>query len=97
MAEKNEPISARACAILSVVIAGYSIWAVIATARDGGSWIFSVLASFVPLLFAAQGLRMSRLPGARWALFSLVTSIVGAALGLVSLIGFLWLYSISGF
>ena len=97
MAEKNQPISARACAILSVVIAAYSIWAVIATARDGGTWFFSVLACFVPLFFAAQGIRMSRLPGAPWAIFSLVTSIVGAALGLVSLLGFFWLYSISGY
>lgn len=96
MAERNQPISARVCAILSVVIAGYSIWAVLATARDGGSWFFSILGAFVPLLFAAQGFRMSRLPDARWPTFSLVTSIVGAALGVVSLIAFFWLYSISG-
>ncbi|CAH0271937.1 MULTISPECIES: hypothetical protein [Plantibacter] len=91
MAAKNEPISARACAILSIAIAAFSIYLVAATARDGGSWTFSVLACFVPLLFAAQGIRMSRQPGARWPTFSLIGSIVGAALGLVSFAAFAWL------
>ena len=91
MSEKNQTISARACAILSVAIAAFSIWAVATTARDGGGWTFSVLACFVPLLFAAQGIRMSREPGAPWARFSLVLSIVGAALGVVSGAAFFWL------
>ncbi|WP_079704530.1 hypothetical protein [Plantibacter cousiniae (nom. nud.)] len=91
MAAKNEPISARACAILSIAIAAFSIFIVASTARDGGSWTFSVLACFVPLLFAAQGIRMSRQPGAPWPTFSLIGSIVGAALGLVSFGAFAWL------
>lgn len=91
MAAKNEPISARACAILSIAIAAFSIYLVAATARDGGSWTFSVLACFVPLLFAVQGIRMSRQPGAPWPTFSLIGSIVGAALGLVSFGAFAWL------
>lgn len=92
---KNEPISARACAILSIAIAAFSIYAVAATAREGGSWTFSVVACFVPLLFAAQGFRMSRLPGAKWPTFSLIGSIVGAMLGLVSFGGFAWLLTVS--
>ncbi|MFB2556389.1 hypothetical protein [Herbiconiux liangxiaofengii] len=91
MTEKNQAISARTCAILSVAIAAFSIWAVASTARDGGGWTFSVLACFVPLLFAAQGIRMSREPGAPWAGFSLIVSILGAGLGLVSFGSFLWL------
>jgi len=91
MVAKNEPISARACAILSIAIAAFSIYLVAATARDGGSWTFSVLACFVPLLFAAQGIRMSRQPGAPWPTFSLIGSIVGGALGLVSFAAFAWL------
>ena len=91
MTAKDEPISARACAILSVVIAAFSIYLVASTAQSGGTWTFSILACFVPLFFAAQGIRMSRLPGAPWPRFSLVFSIVGAALGLVSFAGFAWL------
>ncbi|WP_440709472.1 hypothetical protein [Herbiconiux sp. YIM B11900] len=91
MTAKNQPISARACAILSVLIAAFSLYLVSSTARDGGQWTFSVLACFVPLLFAAQGIRMSREPGAPWARFSLVLSIVGAALGVVSFAAFFWL------
>lgn len=91
MAPKDQPISARACAILSVAIAAFSIFLVASTARDGGQWTFSVLACFVPLLFAAQGIRMSREPGAPWARFSLITSIAGGVLGLVSFGAFVWL------
>lgn len=95
MAAKNEPISARACAILSVTIAAFSIFIVASTAQSGGTWTFSVLACFVPLLFAAQGIRMSRQPGARWPLFSLIGSIAGALLGLVSFGAFAWLLVVS--
>jgi len=34
---------------------------------------------------------MSRLPGAPWPRFSLIVSVVGAALGLVSFASFAWL------
>jgi len=91
VAAKNEPISARVCAILSIAIALLSIYVVAATAEGGGTWTFSVLACFVPLLFAAQGFKMSRQPGAAWPTFSLIGSIVGAALGLVSFGAFIWL------
>ncbi|TAJ47284.1 MAG: hypothetical protein EPO52_12340 [Herbiconiux sp.] len=91
MAGRNEPISARVCAILSIAIAVFSIYLVASTAKAGGTWTFSVLACFVPLLFAAQGFRMSRQPDAVWPTFSLIGSIVGAVLGLVSFSAFVWL------
>lgn len=81
--------------MLSIAIAAFSIYIVVSTAQNGGGWSFSVLACFVPLLFAAQGIRMSRQPGAPWPTFSLIGSIVGAALGLVSFAGFAWLLTVS--
>lgn len=82
-------ISAHACAILSLLIGSGSLWMVFATYRAGGDWVFSVLACFVPLLFAIQGIRLSREPGTRFARFSFVGSVAGAVLGVISFGGFL--------
>lgn len=92
-AKEPRAISAHACAVLSVVIGAGAIWAVLSVLRDGGDWVFSVLACFVPLLFAAQGLRMSREPEAKYPRFSFVTSIVGGVIGVVSFA--LFLYALS--
>ena len=83
-----KPLSAHVCATLSIVISLGSIGLVFTTLRSGGEWLFSMLACFVPLFFAAQGFRMSRLPDAKFPTFSLVGSLIGAALGLVAFVGF---------
>ncbi|KRC61600.1 hypothetical protein ASE14_12210 [Agromyces sp. Root81] len=83
------------CGALSVIIGAGALWIVISTARSGGEWTFSVIASIVPLLFALQGLRLSGQPGTRWPRFSRVSSIVGAVLGVAAFAGFLYLLSIS--
>ena len=88
-AKEPRAISAHACAVLSVVIGVGSIWAVLSVLRDGGDWVFSVLACFVPLMFAAQGLRMSREPEAKYPRFSFVTSIAGGVIGIASFALFL--------
>jgi len=60
------------------------IWIAVSTIRAGGSSVFSIIGMFVTLLFAIQGIRMSREPEARFPRFSLVTSIGGVVLGLVA-------------
>lgn len=87
----TKPISAHASAILSIVTALGSLWIVYSTAQSGGTWYFSALACFVPMLFAIQGIRMSREPGTRFARFSFVVSIIGIALGAAGALGFLYL------
>lgn len=80
----SQPLSAHASAISSVVIGIGMIWIAVSTIRAGGSSIFSIVGMFVTLLFAIQGIRMSREPEARFPRFSLITSIVGIVLGLVA-------------
>ena len=79
-----QPLSAHASAVASVVIGLGMIWIAVSTIRAGGSSVFSIIGMFVTLLFAIQGIRMSREPEARFPRFSLVTSIGGVVLGLVA-------------
>jgi hypothetical protein len=85
-AHESAPLSAHASAISSVVIGLGIIWIAISTIQAGGSQVYSVVGMFVALLFAVQGIRMSREPDARFPRFSLITSIVGILLGVVAFV-----------
>jgi hypothetical protein len=69
-----------------VVIGLGIIWIALATIQAGGSQVYSIVGMFVTLLFAVQGIRMSREPEARFPRFSLITSIVGVVLGVIALV-----------
>ena len=84
-ARESAPLSAHASAISSVVIGLGIIWIALATIQAGGSQVYSIVGMFVTLLFAVQGIRMSREPDARFPRFSLITSIVGMLLGVIAL------------
>lgn len=93
MANEGKEFSGRVSGVLSILIALGSVWIVVSTASSSSGWNFSVLACFVPILFAVQGIRLSREPGAVWPRFSLITSIVGIAIGVVAFVGYLFLLS----
>jgi ABC-type lipoprotein release transport system permease subunit len=69
-----------------VVIGLGIIWIALATIQAGGSQVYSIVGMFVTLVFAVQGIRMSREPEARFPRFSLITSIVGVVLGVIALV-----------
>lgn len=94
-ASEGREISARWCGPISIVTAGFWIWVVTSTMQSGGNWGFSMLGIAVPLLFAIQGLRLSREPQARWRTFSLVTSICGAVLAVAALVAVFGLLAVS--
>lgn len=85
----RDEISARVCGTIAVVAGAALVWMAASIGSTGGEWSYSMLGSFIPLLFALQGLRLSRAPGAKWPRYSLVTSIVGLVLGGVTCIWFL--------
>ena len=84
-ARESAPLSAHASAVTSIVVGLGVIWIAVSTIQAGGSQTFSIVGMFVTLLFAVQGLRMSRQPEARFPRFSLAASIVGLLLGAVAL------------